>query len=490
MLKYIFKRVLFFVPTIFAISLLTFILMSSAPGDPAELMLNRAVGGDGGQAADKLAGDKAYNMVRKRLGLDLPLFYFSFSNLASTDTLHRIAKIDHRKTLDRLTSDYGNWKEIEAYYHSAKKLELTILDIPKDSSVTTPLIALRNAVNNLYLNYNDKAIRSSFAEMQQQMNQGEKLAKALPALNATVAAYDAVQQNPTKWKNYIPTLHINGTKNQYHRWLFGDAPWFSSSEDETLSRGFIRGDFGTSYFAKRPVGTLVWESIGYTMTISLISILITYLISIPLGVFSAVNKGTTADQSLSTGLFILYSMPSFWIATMMIIFLGGGDFLDLFPPTGVADVDEDDPFFARLGMQIFHLTMPMICWTYGSFAYLSRQMRGGMLAVLQQDYIRTARSKGLNNNVVVWKHAFRNSLLPVITIFSSVFPAMIGGSVILEFIFTIPGMGKLGFEAVIRRDYPVVLTVTMFSAILTLVGYLVSDILYAVVDPRISYSKK
>lgn len=490
MLKYIFKRVLFFVPTIFAISLLTFILMSSAPGDPAELMLNRAVGGDGGQASDKLAGDKAYNMVRKRLGLDLPLFYFSFSNLASTDTLHKIGKIDHRKTLDRLTSDYGNWQAIEAYYNSAKKLELTILDIPKDSSVTTPLITLRNAVNNLYLNYNDKAIRSSFAEMQQQMNESEKLAQALPALNATVAAYDAMQQSPTKWKNYVPALHLNGTKNQYHRWLFGDAPWFSSSEDKTLSKGFIRGDFGTSYFAKRPVGTLVWESIGYTMTISLIAILITYLISIPLGVFSAVNKGSTADQTISTSLFVLYSMPSFWIGTMMIVFLCGGDYLDWFPPTGVADVDKDDPFFVRLNTQSYHLVLPMICWTYGSFAYLSRQMRGGMLAVLRQDYIRTARSKGLSTTVVIWKHAFRNSLLPVITIFSSVFPAMIGGSVVLEYIFTIPGMGGLGFHSVLRRDYPVVLTVTMFSAILTLIGYLISDILYAVVDPRISYSKK
>jgi len=464
--------------------------MSSAPGDPAELMLNRAVGGDGGQASDKLAGDKAYNMLRKRLGLDLPLFYFSFSNLASADSLHKISKIDHRKTLDRLTNDYGNWKEIEAYYHSAKKLELTILDIPKDSSTTSALITLRNAVNNLYLSPNDKVIRSSFAEMEQQVGKNSQLAAASPALNATVDAYETVRQSPTTWKNYIPAVHLNGTKNQYHRWLLGDAPWFSASDDKMLSKGFVRGDFGTSYFAKRPVSTLVWESIGYTMTISLIAILITYLISIPLGVFTAVKKGTTIDQTLSTGLFVLYSMPSFWIGTMMIIFLGVGDFLDWFPPTGVADVDADDPFFTRLSMQAAHLTMPLICWTYGSFAYLSRQMRGGMLGVLRQDYIRTARSKGLNESAVVWKHAFRNSLLPVITIFSSVFPAMIGGSVVLEYIFTIPGMGGLGFHSVLRRDYPVVLTVTMFSTILTLVGYLISDILYAVVDPRISYSKK
>jgi len=490
MVKYIFKRVLFFVPTIFAISLLTFALMSSAPGDPAELMLNRAASGDGGQSSDKLAGDKAYRMLRKKLGLDLPLFYFSFSSAAANDTLHKIGKVDHRKTLDRLVNDYGNWQQIESYYHSIEALEISVLDLPRDSSTTGALITLRNGVNNLYLSYNDDAVKSAFLEMKTQLNQFPQLAAATPAFEKTAIAYDAVKINPTKWKNYIPALHFNGLQSQYHRWLFGDSPWFSSNEDETLSEGFIRGDFGTSYFAKRPVGTLIWESIQYTMIISLFSIFITYIISIPLGVFSAVNKDTTADQTITTGLFILYSLPSFWIATMMIIFLCGGDYLDIFPPTGVADLDEEDGFFVRFGAQAYHLALPLVCWTYGSFAYLSRQMRGGMLSVLQQDFIRTARSKGLTNNAVVWKHAFRNSLLPVITIFSSVFPAMIGGSVILEFIFTIPGMGKLGLDAVFRRDYPVVLTVTMFSSILTLVGYLISDILYAVVDPRISYTKK
>ncbi len=490
MVKYIFKRVLFFIPTIFAISLLTFALMSSAPGDPAELMLNRAASGDGGQAADKLAGDKAYKMLRKKLGLDLPLFYFSFSSAASSDTLYRIGKVDHRKTLERLVNDYGNWQEIEQYYHTIEALEITVLDLPRDATTTSALITIRNAVNNLYLNYSDDVIQASFKEVQLQLSQFKQLATANSALSKTISAYNNMKANPAKWKNYIPAIHFNGTYNQYHRWLFGDAPWLGSSEDETLSKGFIRGDFGTSYFAKRPVGTMIWESVQYTMVISLFSILITYIISIPLGVFSAVNKDTPADQTITTGLFILYSLPSFWIATMMIIFLCGGDYLDIFPPTGVADIDEEDGFFIRFGAQAYHLALPLICWTYGSFAYLSRQMRGGMLSVLQQDYIRTARSKGLTNSVVVWKHAFRNSLLPVITIFSSVFPAMIGGSVILEFIFTIPGMGKLGLEAVLRRDYPVVLTVTMFSSILTLVGYLVSDILYAVVDPRISYTKK
>jgi peptide/nickel transport system permease protein len=490
MAKYILKRILFFIPTIFVISILTFVLMSSAPGDPAELMLNKASSGDSGQASDKLAGDKAYREVRKKLGLDLPMFYFSIGSISEPDTLYKIGKVDHRKNLGRLIDMYGNWPQIEAYYHALAELELAFLDLPKDSATTAPLITLRSAVTDLFTNYKESVIQSKFGDIKDRLAKYPQLTQAMPQYEKVVSAYNEVKATPTTWKNYVPTVHMNFTHNQYHRWLFGDAPWFGKSDDPTLTGGFIRGDFGISYFAKRPVGSIVWDSIGYTMTISLVSILITYLISIPLGVFSAINKDTLVDQGLTTGLFILYSLPSFWIATMMIIFLGGGDYLDLFPPTGVADVEDDDPFFYRFGAQAYHLALPLICWTYGSFAYLSRQMRGGMLSVLRQDFIRTARSKGLSNNSVIWKHAFRNSLFPVITIFSSVFPAMIGGSIILEFLFSIPGMGKVSLEAVFRRDYPVVLTVTMFSAILTLVGYLVSDILYAVVDPRITYGKK
>lgn len=490
MLKYIFKRILFFLPTIFAISLITFVLMSSAPGDPVENMLTRSQSGEGGQAADKIAGEKAYNSLRKKLGLDLPLFYFSLAGVATPDTLHKIAKPDHRKNLLRLIDQTGNWPQIEAYYHSVKQLEYAVLDLPRDSSTTSPLIDLKSSVANLYLNYRDISIRSYFSDLNKTASLLPSLAPALPAIANAESAYNNMLSQPTKWKNYIPAVIFNGTKNQYHRWLFGDAPLFGESNDETLSKGFFRGDFGTSYFAKRPVGSMIWDSIGYTMTISFIAIIITYIISIPLGVYSAVNKNTTKDQAITTGLFVLYSLPSFWIATLSIFFLCGGDYLDIFPPTGVADVSPDDSFLYRFSQQAYYLALPLICWTYGSFAYLSRQMRGGMLTVLRQDYIRTAQSKGLEPKTVIWKHAFRNSLLPVITIFSSVFPAMIGGSVVLEFIFTIPGMGKLGFAGVIQRDYPVVLTTTMFAAMLTLVGYLVSDVLYSVVDPRISYSKK
>jgi peptide/nickel transport system permease protein len=132
----------------------------------------------------------------------------------------------------------------------------------------------------------------------------------------------------------------------------------------------------------------------------------------------------------------------------------------------------------------------MVCFTYGGLAFLYRQMRGAMINTLSQDYIRTARAKGLDEKNVLWKHAFKNSLLPIITLFANVFPLVISGAIIIENKFSIPGMGKTAIEAISARNYPMIYTIVMFSAILTMVGYLVADILYAVVDPRISYNKK
>ena len=146
--------------------------------------------------------------------------------------------------------------------------------------------------------------------------------------------------------------------------------------------------------------------------------------------------------------------------------------------------------FGKFKDVVWHLFLPVLVYTYGSFAYLSRQMRVGMLEVIRQDFIRTARAKGLNEKSVIFKHALRNSLIPIITILAYILPAMIGGSVIVETIFTIPGMGSLAFEAITSRDYPIVMAVFTISAVLTLIGMLIADLLYSIVDPRITFGSK
>jgi peptide/nickel transport system permease protein len=247
-------------------------------------------------------------------------------------------------------------------------------------------------------------------------------------------------------------------------------------------------NFGNSYKDHRPVMEKIWEAMPITLQISLLSIFLSYLIAIPMGVYSAVKQDSAVDRVSTVALFVLYSLPNFWVATLLIVYLGGGDYLDLFPIDGANSFDADPwPFWRWLSDRIWHLVLPVACLTYGGLASLSRYMRAGMIEVIRQDYILTARAKGLSEKIVVFKHAFRNSVIPIVTFLAFLLPAMIGGSVIVESIFSIPGMGKLGFEAVLSRDYPVIMAIATISALLTLVGILLSDILYVLVDPRISF---
>lgn len=473
MLKYIVKRILIFIPTLLVISLATFYLSVHVPGDPVEQMLNS--GSDAGSSANALASEKAYIDKRKELGLDLPIFYFEITNAAKPKNLHEIPKKFQRENLGKLAERYGNWDKILPYFESIKSFNLKTADVVKDSANGDILIGIKANIQTLFLENDEQILHTTLAKIQTELDSNTAVKSALqPAFDATRNAYATILKTQQPNKRFIPAFHWFGTRNQYHRWI----------------TKFLKGDFGTSYQDGRPVKEVIWSALRWTLILSFISILLTYLIAVPLGITSAANKGSIKDQSITTSLFVLYSLPSFWVATLLILFLGGGDFLDIFPANGVGQITEGMSFLEKLWTRAHHLVLPVICFTYGSLAFLSRQMRGAMINTLGQDYIRTARAKGLDEENVLWKHSLKNSLLPIITLFANVFPLLISGALVLEFKFTIPGMGKTAYEALLARNYPIVYTIVMFSAILTLIGYLVADILYAVVDPRIKFDKK
>jgi len=250
-------------------------------------------------------------------------------------------------------------------------------------------------------------------------------------------------------------------------------------------------DFGRSYKDHRPVINKIAERIPITLTLNIISIILIYLIAIPIGVYSAVAHGRFSERVSTFFLFILYSIPSFWMAMILIFFLGGGDYWDLFPVYGILSPDaENYPFFKKALNFLWHILLPVFCLTYGGLAYLSRFQKGSLLDVLKEDFVRTATAKGLPRHQVLLKHALRNALIPIITILAGILPAMIGGSVIIESIFSIPGIGQLGFESVLSRDYPVIMAIATISAVLTLIGILIADLVYVLVDPRISFEAK
>ena len=256
-------------------------------------------------------------------------------------------------------------------------------------------------------------------------------------------------------------------------------------------KGLIRGDFGISYIDGQPIQDKIWQKVWISFGLSVISILLAYLISIPIGIYSAYKKDSAADRGMSLVLFILYSMPSFFVGTLLLLWFANPDNLSWFPVSGIQDPTLFKPewsIWMKLKHRMPYLILPIITYTYGSFAFLSRIMRVGMIDIVSQDYIRTARAKGLGEGKVILKHALRNSLLPIITVFSAIFPMAIGGSIIIEMIFSIPGMGLEIYASILNYDYPMIITVFTLSGFLTMVGYLVADLLYAVVDPRISYT--
>lgn len=250
-------------------------------------------------------------------------------------------------------------------------------------------------------------------------------------------------------------------------------------------------DFGTSYRDHRPAIDKVAEALPITLVLNVLTILIIYLVSIPLGTVAALRPGGIFDRASAVVLFVLYSLPSFWVAMMLIVVFGSGDSLNWFPIAGfVSDGADALPWYGWIGNVAWHLVLPVACLTYGGFAFLSRFARASLLEVIRQDYIRTARAKGLSEWRVVVHHGLRNALIPLLTLMGTLLPALMGGSVIIEQIFSIPGMGRLGFESVLSRDYPVIMAIATISALMTLVSLLLTDVLYVVADPRMTFERR
>jgi len=247
----------------------------------------------------------------------------------------------------------------------------------------------------------------------------------------------------------------------------------------------VRFDFGRSFSSdNRPVQEKIMERLPITLFINILSLVLILVVAIPIGVLSAVHRYSLFDKATTLFVFVGFATPTFWLALLLMLLFGV--YLDWLPISGLKSLNYE--YLGLWGKVVDlgkHLILPVLLSAFGGLAGLSRYMRSNMLEVIRQDYILTARAKGLPERVVIYKHALRNALLPVVTVLGLSIPGLIGGSVIFESIFAIPGMGQLFYGAVMARDYPVVMGELVIGAVLTLIGNLVADISYALVDPRI-----
>jgi peptide/nickel transport system permease protein len=251
---------------------------------------------------------------------------------------------------------------------------------------------------------------------------------------------------------------------------------------------FAKLDFGTSFVDGRTVTDKIAERIPITLSINILSMFIILVIAVPIGILSATKQYSLFDKLSTVFVFIGFSTPTFWLALLLMILFGVN--MGILPISGIQSIDVSDMGPAeRLLDWVRHLILPVGISAFAGIAGISRYSRSSMLEVIRQDYIKTARAKGLKESKVIFKHAFRNALMPIVTILGLSVPGLIGGGVIFETIFAIPGMGQLFYSSTMARDYPTIMGILVIGAILTLFGNLIADISYAMVDPRVRTKK-
>jgi len=479
MKAYVLRRLFLMIPTFFGISLLLFLILNLAPGRPGAQQ-----SGDIAQSMRGEVTQESYRIFREQFHLDKPVLFntrFLLTREEIERDLVRIAGVGHASSAERVAAQ----ETLEDLGGYAVPHLVALLDVPDKRVRDSAAYFLRlNAIRPLDDPFNPAPSPALRAKN-----------KAIDAENATLRVLRyALDANEDEKQRVLTALRgWYGERKSRFSYDFGDKVrrFFTDTRFYAYWRNLLRLDFGVSLTNREPVVRTLVSKLKYSLTLSVGSLFLAYAIAVPLGIFSAVKKGTRADRVLTTTLFMLYSLPSFFVATVLLYFFSTGsrwDSLRLFPTGGWASRDAAEMTtlgsFADL---VWHLILPIACMTYGSLAALSRYMRAGMLDVIQADFVRTARAKGLPERVVIGKHALRNGLLPILTLLAGLLPAVLGGSVIVEYIFGIPGMGLWVVDAIFQRDYNVILAVELFSTILVLVGLLLTDLSYALVDPRIRF---
>lgn len=477
MLQYTLRRVLLMVPVFFLISLLVFLLLNLAPGRPGE-----RGGAENGQSGKTEVTSESVMLFKQQFSLDKPILFNTRSWMDQAEVRQLLsdayglegnplpaARVAAREALE----DFGT-------YLVRHQVALILQDSNPDLR--------RAAADTLVLSAKKAMVSESAADAEVVTRANREIDTFNREFRgwkceATEEVAPCLERITPLWKGWWESNHADyeyeGTEKLYS--------FFLDTRFATYWYKLLHLDLGISVVNHEPVLPQLVGRIKYSISLSLLSILLAYSLAVPLGVYSAVRPGSTADTVSTVGLFVLYSLPTFFTGTVLLKLLSQGTPLEIFPTGGF--YNSDDPPQTTLGQLLdilWHIAMPVATSTSVALAALSRYARTGVIDVIRADYIRTARAKGLSEPVVIIKHAVRNGMIPILTLLGGLLPVLVSGSVVIEVVFNIPGMGTFLIDAINQRDYNVVMAVLLASSLLTQVGILISDLSYALVDPRIS----
>jgi len=462
MLKYLLWRLLLILPTVWLISSVVFLVSRLIPGTYADNFAEMREGSIGN--AGKTMTRAAYLKELAATGQDKPLFYFSIRTHAQPDTLQRVFPVKHQQFLQALISNYGNWPAISAYYKSLLILQQKTADITPDASHYA-LIQAETAL--LFQTTEPNKIKSIFRRLIE--NTGISSGNWQQALMAARQNLNQLTKEAQPYQNLLPAFNQNGLDNQYHIWL----------------KSFLKLDLGYSLRDAQPVTSVLKNTIQNTLLLLISSLILIFALAIELSLFLSLSNRRSWRKVVSPALYVLESIPLFVIALFVLVFLAGTGYLNLFPVSGLGTVSyESEGWFFAFSNRLYHLLLPLFCLVIASLPYVTTQFYLSLQQVLASEFITTARSKGLSEKKVLRRHAFRNILLPVITLFTGYLPSLISGAIVIEVIFAIPGTGRLLADSVLASDYPVVMGLILFVAALKAGSHLLADFLYFTADPR------
>ena len=468
---FLLKRILIFIPTLFVIALLSFWLSKKAPGDPI-LLFNQGSLIEAGLINDVKQSRKIYENTAERLGLDKPPFYFQFTSYAFPDTLYRILIKDHRISLKEMAIEFGKWDHIQDYYLKIQACQNALNHAT--SLTSTPAFNRANAQIKQLYTWESSAIAMNRHNALGQVLMADSVSsvQVRNAFRQMDASFQQMIDQPQRWRLFIPRFHWYGFDNQFHNWL----------------SKFLVGDFGVSYRDGELVAKKIAPALRRTILLNGMAIVLAFLLAIPIGVVTAIYEGKPLDRWMMSFLFGLYSLPVFWIGTLLIVFLTTPEYgADWFPTMGLKDnnLSNDSSWWIKLVDLLHHLVLPLFCLVYPSLAFIARQMRNSTIKVLKTPYVMAAKAKGLKTHQILRRHVFGNAMFPIITLIAAIFPFLLAGAFIVEFLFNINGMGLVTVRAIFEQDWPIVFTILMLSALFTVIGILVADVLYQLFDPRI-----
>jgi peptide/nickel transport system permease protein len=471
------KRLVLFVISLSGIIIIGFYLTRAIPGDPVKRMLGVANPSEAGK--NKISSHQ-YDELYYKLGYHLPVFYFTWSSLAVPDSFYHLPQHAGREQLISLSAITGNPSGVYSFRKSLEHFSDDI-NFSKENN-SEEFYKLKLLIGRLKSDHNLDSISILLSANHWLIDKQDTI---------TVTKYrnleDTVKQlvNRTQtWKRWIPVIGIN-SDNQFHRWLFGGMT--------EQNGGVIHGDLGNSTVTNKKVSEIIFKPFKLTLLISLLALVISLIIAIPIAVWLTVHRQTTISIVIPEVLLFIYSIPGFFTATLLLLLFANPSMLNIFPTGGIAPIGgypSGSGYFYQLWHSIPFFILPLIAYTLGSIVFFIRLLQTSLTVQLATDYFRTALAKGVSEKKIIATHALRNSLIPLLTIGSSAIPAMISGAVILENIFSIPGMGTVLVSAVMNQDYPVLNGFFLLVGLVTILVFTITDFLYSRIDPRINFDKK